>query len=734
MKGALLFISASVHCLLYLVGTTGNVIVVFAIFRRKRLQTRINSFVVHLLVISAIRSSFVVYSKVINSFIGKKHLSSNMCNMIATIQVSFSIQTCCVLGVLSHACRRRICLRQFTRSYPKDRAILHQIGIIFVSLVLSAFGLDSYFYDDFRNTCGIQLNPQRSIFQIVLLAFQLALFIVILCMNCRVCSGSLLSKNIIHPMGIEPEKGAENTKVSATEGTPTDASSGTFRAKIDDSAGVISNGNTKSTELGSSDDSPCDIVHSNSSRGDSTFDEKISYGSTKSIDIQHKERRNSERKEGDIVYVDNLDGPISTTKRTKLQSAKYRDPTSFDSETESEASQQDQVIGFSTLPECGTILDDGNLQETSFCLEVEDLRTGQRLKTNDDGQMPDSASTDKTHYVIPNNPASYSQMNGVSNYGELHLEMNSRRVLSSVQSGPQSSVMTTDIVKMEEAAEGQTHTSFIGRFDRVVALFIRRIFGRFKKHSNKISPIQRYYEQSECSHKKEKPKSSVGEAFGSEKYGNDPVSCGIHSQADSREHANDLHRGEISVNSFNWKALHPLVPRRFDDTCINISQFLSEQESYEDISDFCSHGNKVVPVLNYSSKKRRKSSPEDRAQENIVRFTYAVAPCRGCHGSEIIVKPNSFIEQYLANGKRLKMVVFAISCSYIFLSMPLLSLELLTTLGVLKRTKTPIIIADIINDLTVCTMPLLYGCFCREFRREIFSLFVKKAQIIDSRS
>ena len=654
--------------------------------------------------------------------------------MIAAIHVSTLIQSLCVLVFLSYTNLRRIlCTSHFPCTFPNDSAILQHIGIICVSLILAALGLHNYFFDDFRGTCGIAFNPQRSPFQILFLVFKWALVILILCTHYRAFKGSLRNKALIHPLEVGPKKSDFRADFSVTKSAPP-AKIRTFREKINGATGTTSNGNTKSTEVGSCDDSLRGSEKCSCSAGDSMHDRKQSYDSTKLINTQQKEKLEGRASRESKECPDCLDGPTQIGVKPKLQSTRYRDPNSFDSETENGDGQHDQIAVSSAVPGGSAVLEERCGRETSFCLEVEDLRTGKRIRTNNIKKTLESSPVSKKCNSDVNKSTSMSQVNDAIRHELIEdfcLDTSSEAVLGSMRSGNRrSSTLATCEVNENIDAEASNDTFFFRRLRRMVAPCIRTL-GCGIKRSNRIS-AQDCCKQSNCYLSSTKP-FHLDESFESEECCTNAVPYKLHSHAWGRECAVYYPEEDAPCNC-NGAKHRPFVPKEFNYPRVDVCQFANEKQSYESVC-ISHHESKPVPMLLYSPNARRHYPHENvlRGREDIPRFTYTVPPwSRGNHHKiEGILRPSSIIQRKMAKDRQLTMLIFAINCAYILLSAPLLSLELLSILDIWKRTKTGTVIVDVVNDLTNCIVPIICGFFYEEYRREIFSLFTKKLHMIN---
>ena len=703
MKEALFFTTVSANCLLYLLGTTSNAVMGYLFFRRKKLKTRINSFIAHLSINSAVRSSFVVYSKIVNSLIGEKYLNYSICNLIAIIEVSTSTQFFSLLAALSYSILKRMaCDRQLALVVADDLAILQHVVIFFGSLTLAAFGLESFGFEESRGTCGVRYNPGYSLFRIFMLAFKFLVSIFVFYVCSRVCKNDLENRNLIHPIAAEANFQRDNTVVSDTSHEETCAPIGTSRGKTDSATGVCSNVNTKSTELDSSDNSPCDSTLCDI--GEAPYDDKQSFDSAKSNNIQSNVIYVNTRKTDDNDCLSNLDSPDPSTARPKWQSAKYKNPSRFDSDTESEISLNGRIV-FSALPvDDGAGMEDVSVRETSFCLEVEDLRTGKTFKTIDINQISALSSAGRACNSKVNKKPNCLCAQHLKNYGpdnEFRESAGIESVFGTSDFKLESPTSSPEFIDNKEAAQEQRERNTFWRFARSVVLVLRRLIVRTKKLSNKVD-VQTCYEQNECNLDEEGPGSLSLKSFDSEQYSRDVVACDFELRTRC---GSEVHRTNSAVTSL------PIV-----------SQSTEEQVTQKDIRKSCCHENNSTSMTEYSSN----SSQCDHFRD-LHSTQYSVAPCNGCHGSEGVLGRSSTEDPCKAAKKCRTMVIFMISCLSIALSTPILSLQFLAVLGVWKGPKAIVGIADLVSDLNICLVPMVYANFCLDFRQEIFSFFIKKS-------
>ena len=700
MKDALFFTTVSANCLLYLLGTTSNVVMGYLFFRRKRLQTRINSFIAHLSVNSAVRS-FVVYSKIVNSLIGEKYLNSSICNLIAIIEVSTSAQFFSLIAALSYSIlKSMICDRQFALIVTDDLAILQHVVIFFASLTLAAFGLDSFDFEESRSTCGVKYNPGYSIFQIFLLGFKFLVGIFIFYVYCRVCKSDLRNRKLIHPIGVESKCQQDSTAASDTSHDVT--CSPIVGGQIDSATGVCSNGNTKSTELDSSNTSPCDSAHCDI--GEPAYDEKQSFGSAKSNSVQSNVLFvHTAKTDDDDLCFGNLDSPNPSTARPKLHSVKYRDPNSFDSDNDSQNSLKGQIVVFSALPGAG--MEGASVRETSFCLEVEDLRTGKTFRTNDINQVPTSSSASRTCNSKVSEKPNFlcaQHLKKCEPDDEFHESEGIESVFGTTDCKLESHTSKPEFIDDKEAAQVQRERNAFWRFTRSVVLVLRRYIVRTKKHSNKVAAVQACYEQNECNLDEEDPGSLSLKSFDSGQYGRDVVACDFELRTRC---GNEILRTNSTVAS------RPVV-----------SQSIDEKMTQKDRHRSCCDENNTTSITEYVSNSKQYDLSRD-----LHSTQYIVAPCNGCHGAGGVLRRNSAEEQRKTTEERRSMVIFMISCLSIVLTTPILSLEFLAVVGVWTGAKVIVTIADLVSDLTISLVPIVYAYACLDFRQELFSLFIKKS-------
>ena len=724
MKGDVVSLAIFANCVTYLVGTTSNVILILVFYRCRTLQTRLNSFIMHLSFVSAVRSSFIVYSKFVNLSAGTKHLNSNICNMIAMMQVSISIQTFILLGIIAYArSTNKSRERRFAGSLQKDWAVLEHIVIIAGSIILAIFGLGNYFYDDARCTCSIQFSQERPVFEKVFLTARFLLVFIVLCFFFKAFKGNA---SLIYPLQIELKGYPSGLAVTPVRHKYIGSSDGAFREQSNSANGGTSNGNTKSTELVSTDNSPFSSSQCGSFKDcqSSINIEKHSFASDKSIDAADAEKHESGN---EIEISENLNDYFSQNslksvaekscyRRPRIKSAKYRHPNSFDYGTESELSDSDQIVVFSAMPADNCHFGDDSFRETSFCLEVEDLRTGKRFKTNDIDQISEipparndpGPEVDVTRAIT--HQGKYKKACEIN--GRSQAETNSDVLLSNSQcSNLQSSASIPACTNETEAQKKMRENNFFKRFTRVIVPSVRTVLTSIKRvsRSNKVSSAHASYEQTDHNLNQEISNKNFDASY---IFGKCDTDEGIENGLNLQKEKKKRDKSEFDHHRF--------------DLC----HFVNGQKKSQEISCIESQDDKLPKTMRYLERSRPTEGLEG-PQMDILRFKYTAS-------SSQVTKPSrndehkgtfesiSAVKQYLSNEKRLTVLLFAISCSYIALSLPMISLEFLSGIGVWKRTKIAVIIADIINDLTVFVVPILYGYFCREFRREISAFCVKR--------
>lgn len=688
-----------INCLLYLIGTTGNIILIFVFYRCRKLRTRINSLIIHLSLISAVRSSFIIYSKIVTLSSGSKHINPNICNMIGMIQVSTSIQSFAILSILSFLrSTKDKNERSLAGQFSKDRFTFYHFSIVFVASMIATFGLGKYFFNDSRSICGIEFAPQHPLFEKFYIVTLMSFIIIILFFYCKVLRGMLKHSSVTYPAVFELENGGISDVI-----TRGDSSAEIPREKGTVSNGVTSNCNTRSTGLGSS----------NNSTEKTSKLEYFKYGSTLSTDGKRsslnsiaisgedddrKERINARQtcnNDGDSLQS-SRDIPNEPIHRNwRAQSAIYRDPNSFDSETENGMSRSDGNVLFSAFP---TILDS---HQESFCLEVEDLRTGKRYRTNDLEQTSQISLCESDDEPGSNEESKVANIRFYKNHENilcLKSKTDSKRICFNEQLSRNHSCASIQGMSYDNEAPQQRHDKKMLR-----NFILRRFFGKEKKVAMQSRVFPRQKELT-------KVEKCIIPNYHAGKYENDNVT------------SHDSTTG-IEENKKNVKR-NPLsdVCSSQNGSSFVLRNFTFEKSNRRDL--FAVEKNNPVEVIGGNGSVKENASNVDDLQSKRCAVSNEDMSTTDCS-----LKPSIVLNRYLAHEKRLTIILFGISIGYILLKMPLIFIVILSIAQSWETSKTVTMIVDTIHDLTVCLIPMLYGCLCREFRHAILRFFTKRTQL-----
>ena len=446
------------------------------------------------------------------------------------------------------------------------------------------------------------------------------------------------------------------------------------------------------------------------------------------------------------------DSDIDISKFRRVKSAKYRkrtekysDPASFSSQSDNFADAESEdgrsihdVVSELPLP-----------NKNSFVLEVEDLRTGKKFAREGTTNVEDfqrfmlqSSTKFGNQETIENFSVNHSKENLVIDKGESSAE--SRMDISTNLDG------ANPKEDAKQSVEPKSSMGFFGKFASRIAYSIRQ-FTETKKSSrpNKVSPAGVPLEtRVDSLHLNTQSKGSNVDSFFQNS--NDHISSS-ESSLTIRKLSKD-----VDVNCQNRHRCYYGVTRKgptISEAFVENGQGRSnnscklKKSFYNGENRILRHENKVMVKGNKLREKSvgrlealqisptSLSTPEtnesqqrpETDESDILKYSYAIHSASRT-GAKYGLRPPVLRQRYFRAELRLSHILLRISICYVFLSFPSI---VITSLSMARFSGTPAIVilaADLLNDVVLLLVPLMYMIFCRDFRRGLTKCFYGSRQ------
>ena len=729
MSGTVFYVSVILSSLTYVIGTAGNIVIIFALYRVRSFKTVTAGLLLHFSFASLIKSSFVIYSKIFNQMTAAKHLNLNICNLTAMIEIITTIQSAVILAMLAYArCVKVFHPKIFARTIPERRMPLIHIAVIFIAVVTSTFPLGKFSYHEFLGSCFVVSLPKTRNFTMtyngVIVLSEVAMFF---------CYTKAFRNIVKHGNTIYPEMESVDLKMIGT--------SKEFSPKYTSNVSVNS---VKSA------DQAADRTTDASTTSDTVQGFDVSSQKNEGINddnndtcIENAGRGQQSRVESaeQVPFSDSISSECADTNVLRKQrslAGKSGKLDSFYSETISNSS----IANASCIPEQCKSRNSLTASHLQNCvLNVFDLQTGKKLKGKelfDESLISEAKGEDLLEAM--NNTCSLQENLGPDvDISAINRSSEPLQVACAVKSKSsareecsnegtesiidQSASSTTNDHFEHEAVSGSNKQGlFRTLYSRIFQRF-RKSFMRFKvRKENQIDPT---HDRSKFGCLQENTMD----------FENGVIchSCGSSIRASSIEPLTQLtsaHYNERQSVRARPDIVRPITARTADanGNCFSVDQTPTAPRFYGtvDRKPFVTKQNTFFASRNVDQSLSRPCS-EVSGMSNASKDTKSSlvnpnGPMTTAFSSRNVnsLMGSAMMGRYIRGEKRLTYVLFAISLSYTFLTLPLIVISFLSLSNKSNGQGLFVIAANLLKDLTVCLPPVLYGLLARRFAQVCF--------------
>ena len=732
MSGIIFCVSVILSSLTYVIGTAGNIIIIFAFYRVRSFKTVTAGLILHVAFASLIKSSFVIYSKIFNQMTAAKHLNLNICNLTAMIEIITTIQSAVILAILAYArCVKVFHPKIFAHTIPERRMPLLHIAVIFIAVVISTFPIGKFSYHEFRGSCFVASLPKTRNFTItyngVILMSEVAMLF---------CYTKALRNIVKHGTTIYPEMEPVDLKMIGTskEFSPrnnTNVSVNSFK-NADQAADRTTDASTTSATIQGFD------VSSQKSEGinDDNDDTCI-----KNADRNQRSRVESAEQMpfSDSILSESTDTATNVLRKQRSLAAKFEKLDSFNSETISNSS----IENTNYIPEQFKSRNSLRASPLQDCaLDVVDLQTGKKLtgKKSFDKSFISEAKGEGLLEAM-NNTCSLQENLGPDfdssainrSPGPLQVDGDVKSKSSTIEEcskeGTQSIIVqnsssTTHDPFVHEAVSGSNKQGFFRILYSRIVQRLRKSFMRFKvRKENKIDPTN-YRSNLGCLQENAMDFENGGICH----------SCGSSIRASSIEPLTQL--TSAHYNERQSVRARPNIDRRNTARTANANgnRFSADQTPTNppvygtvDRKPFVTKQNTLFASRNFNQSVSRPCS-DVSGMSNSSEGTKSSPlnpndPITTALSSRSVnsFMGNAMMGRYMRGEKRLTYVLFAISLSYTFLILPFIVISFLSLSDKSNGQGLFVVVAaDLLKDLTVCLPPVFYFLFSGKFAEVCF--------------
>eukprot|EP00794_Sanderia_malayensis_P007963 gene7963-8821_t len=167
MSSKSVVVNIFVNSLIALLGTVVNIVVIFVLLRTRRLRTWTNAIIKHMLIMNLLKSSFVVYSKIINQATNAKYLNASICGATSTLRFITDTQAALIIIIIAIASYARVAnLRCYAKLKQRITQLYYYVILATLAIsLLPVFKSGSHVFDSSTGVCCLTFSTESRAFR-----------------------------------------------------------------------------------------------------------------------------------------------------------------------------------------------------------------------------------------------------------------------------------------------------------------------------------------------------------------------------------------------------------------------------------------------------------------------------------------------------------------------------------------------------------------------------------------